>query len=621
MRFLTTPRRGLHFASTVLLLAILLSTIPFLALQRQFGASHHEEYNLYALTAVDVPTKQQEQTNRNEVNKKDEVTLSPNSITWKDGCIDWPPKALSATKPKSVSGLAVTLLLCEPQSTVHQRFYLEKVCRDFVPSQLSHFLEPHGIDQLFVISGSKFMYKSIVQCLDLAKHDKVETWTNVDGTSLTTYRHRSPNNRTFIYFADNYQMKLPSYLEGNNSLFSSANIEPRFCSAPLNYISGTRWYSNEMLHFGILQNYDYWVKLDIDILFLRTFPIHLLQDMYRKGAVFSHTAEYGEAGSQTCTRGSRRAVQAFINSTAVFPWKREMCSQGYTTLQRDTDQYYTNLVVGSTAFWQSPAVLRFARYLSEYNPGFYRYRWTDQMFFHNAMGLFLDSYKEHVLDYTFLRCAPQANCWISSLDVNKFGPQSHLQCNNSGYFVHVKAASKLSGVWRQTVTNVVLDQSSSELYNHTYQHQCTYNLDYDEYHYLQSPILDKSKDLIWYFVFHNIRTVVLKSPVCAGHVAIKRERSKLSIDTLCLNRKFQTHHLPRLLCHDSHSTLCHLIATPDSRLIWNFGDHHVPKAPNHFIWRIICQGVQDCAILLKIEISVIHSLQNSSVGYLQKGRG
>ena len=106
-------------------------------------------------------------------------------------------------------------------------------------------------------------------------------------------------------------MKLPSYLESDPSLFDSQKIEPPFCSAPANYISGTRWYTNEMLHLGILQSYDYFVKLDLDIIFLRPIEIHLLQDMHRKGAVFAHTAEYPKKGSPVCSRGIQNALPSF----------------------------------------------------------------------------------------------------------------------------------------------------------------------------------------------------------------------------------------------------------------------------------------------------------------------
>ena len=53
----------------------------------------------------------------------------------------------------------------------------------------------------------------------------------------------------------------------------------------------------------------------------------------------------------------------------------------------------------------------FGRFLSEFQPGFFRYRWTDQTFFHFALGLFAGpDFRTFVADYTELRCFPWS-CW------------------------------------------------------------------------------------------------------------------------------------------------------------------------------------------------------------------
>jgi hypothetical protein len=129
----------------------------------------------------------------------------------------------------------------------------------------------------------------------------------------------------------------------------------------------------------------------------------------------------------------------------------------------DVDLYYTNFVVLRTAFWQSEPILKFARYLSNVEPGFFRFRWTDQIFFHHAMALFLGpDFTDHVVDYTPLRCASSATCWTAPYDG---------KCANGGYFYHGKMAS----VWR----NMVLDAMNAprkkvrkQIYNVTYQEKC-----------------------------------------------------------------------------------------------------------------------------------------------------
>jgi hypothetical protein len=60
---------------------------------------------------------------------------------------------------------------------------------------------------------------------------------------------------------------------------------------------------NKILHLAILQQYEYWIKLDPDVVVLRPLEINLLLDMKRKGAVFGHTAKYPKGFQTPCSEG------------------------------------------------------------------------------------------------------------------------------------------------------------------------------------------------------------------------------------------------------------------------------------------------------------------------------
>jgi hypothetical protein len=143
----------------------------------------------------------------------------------------------------------------------------------------------------------------------------------------------------------------------------------------------------------------------------------------------------------------------------------------------DVDWYYTNFIIGKVDFWQSHWVRHFSDYLSEYPKGFFSYRWTDQIFWHNAMGLFLKDYSKYVVDYTNLRCMPDPNCWYSSYNFQQFGQNAWHRCDNKGYFLHAKeyfidpsdrkkadSPSNIA-VWNHSI--------SEQLFKSTYKKDCT----------------------------------------------------------------------------------------------------------------------------------------------------
>jgi len=383
---------------------------------------------------------------------------------------------LSQPPPK---GLLVTLVLGDS--------VLDVLCR-FFPSQLQHLVLPQqNWDILFVLGrlppngnntrnlgraqeqAQKRRYK-LISCLHLVPAIKQEgdakstrrTWKNIDGSSMQTEEYRisvgshpatiqNQTHDTIIekvrVFLAEVQLQFPRYIQANPSLLKVPVI-PRQCQAPLAYILGTKWYVHEMLHLGILQEYDWFIKLDADVVFRKTLPLSLLHDLATRRAVWGHTGEYPDSVVPPCGLGITRAVQAFLTqrqtgalplSTSPSMSTNAACSRDHPNMHKDADLYYTNFVMGKVAFFTSPAVLSFSQFLAEYPQGFFQYRWTDQIFFHFALGLYFehafDESNDIVVDYSEFRCAPHANCWMSVHYYNQD------RCDNGGIFFHTKAKS------------------------------------------------------------------------------------------------------------------------------------------------------------------------------------
>lgn len=299
---------------------------------------------------------------------------------------------------------------------------LELACKS-LPNQFFNLHQPQSLDAL-VLVDRPLQAENLVKCLNLTRvHGGNKVWkSDSDDSKLLTQEYK-------------YQGKT-KVIVGQTRVMENAGVDPtwsktslpRGCQYSMEYIQGTRWYSNEMLHLSILNSYDYFLKVDLDIWFLIPWDhFHLLSDMELKGAVFGHTARYHRYGF-SCAGGIQEAVRKY---------GQQMCSSDLPEINRDADQYYSNFVIGRVDFWTLPQIQEFGRYLSS-TDGFTTQRWTDQIFWHNAMGLLIGpDFTEAVADYTDLRCMPDKRCWFSQ---DAYVPRLPQRPNCAGYFVHTKAA-------------------------------------------------------------------------------------------------------------------------------------------------------------------------------------
>lgn len=336
-----------------------------------------------------------------------------------ESCLKW-TGAARVPPTKLPTGIVVTLLMGKDAMGV--------ACHS-LRNQIINFLDPQGID-LILLVDRPLTTQAIVQCLNLTQtiqqqqHD-ARIWKNEDGSKLLTKQYRFRNTRTKV-------------IVGQTNLYNTLHLDPnwspkdlpRNCQFSMDYIQGTRWYSNEMLHLAILkEQYDYWLKIDLDVWFLKPWNhFHLLSDMQLKGSLFGHTAMY-DRGGFTCAGGIQDAVKDYRQT---HHGNRPMCSSNIPEVNRNSDLYYTNFIIGQVDFWTQPRVQHFGRYLSNTANGFLTERWTDQIFWHYAMALFVGpDFTEAVADYTDVRCNVNPHCWQAL--VPEVG---YRQCD--GYFMHTK---------------------------------------------------------------------------------------------------------------------------------------------------------------------------------------
>ncbi|KAL3938748.1 MAG: hypothetical protein SGBAC_006398 [Bacillariaceae sp.] len=322
---------------------------------------------------------------------------------------DPPNPPNSPNPPNPPTGIAVTLA---KRKGKRGKDLLNLLCQK-VPTQQAYFYEPQGIDLLMLIEIEDATHprhhhhhqQQVAECLQLQAVSKDPfRWHNLDGSILTTFEYRSKTGRGKVYLSP-FEMQYPEYVQQNRSRLTEKMEGCDRGTDFEDYVQGTRYYSNDVLHLAILQNYDYLLKVDLDVEFRgdQLFPFHLLHDMKIRGAIFGHSGEFLPKGFGGCTKNINTVVDSFVQMASMInasagddkpPWARQAtwklpCSAGVQEFDRGKDQYYTNLVVMLVDFFQSEHVRAFGHWMNEYYPGFFRYGWTDQLFFHKAMGLFL----------------------------------------------------------------------------------------------------------------------------------------------------------------------------------------------------------------------------------------
>lgn len=348
----------------------------------------------------------------NATNASTRIRRMENNLGWKEGCQVWakdtstfPASSMLNNIDSMPTGIAVTLA----KRKYHRGKDLFDLLCQKIPTQQAYFYEPQGIDLLILIEIEGISYQQVADCLDLAVpssgQDRALHYQNMDGTVLTVYKYISKTGRGRVFLAP-FAMQYPEYIRRNHSRLKETMEGCDRGEDFEDYVQGTRYYSNDVLNLRIIQNYDYLLKVDLDVEFSdKIIPFHLLHDMKLRGAIFGHTGEFLPNGFGGCTKNINLLVDSFVQMASMEDGKRDSitpppkwaknanwrtpCSAGVDAFERGKDQYYTNFVVMSVDFFQSEHVRSYGKWMNEFYPGYFRYGWTDQLFFHKVMGLFL----------------------------------------------------------------------------------------------------------------------------------------------------------------------------------------------------------------------------------------
>ena len=109
----------------------------------------------------------------------------------------------------------------------------------------------------------------------------------------------------------------------------------------------------------------------------------------------------------------------------------------WINIPSSSDLYYGNFVGGLISFFGSDEVLKYSKHTFVHG-NYFNFRWTDQVYWHNALGIHVMNVETRVKTLEFLRISP------NSRNV----PQD-------GSFVHAKKLNdKLSVAYNEALANV-----------------------------------------------------------------------------------------------------------------------------------------------------------------------
>lgn len=128
----------------------------------------------------------------------------------------------------------------------------------------------------------------------------------------------------------------------------------------------------QILTHPILQAYDYYLKMDLDVHFLQTIPISPFYYMQQQGCILLHSNYKPQ--HESCLTDSNRAVESWCNKTGY-------CVASQSHAWWSSGGYYFGNFMGGWLGWltsiENRSLMNYLYENSEY-PGYFQHRWADQ---------------------------------------------------------------------------------------------------------------------------------------------------------------------------------------------------------------------------------------------------
>lgn len=187
--------------------------------------------------------------------------------------------------------------------------------------------------------------------------------------------HRTPRGHTFI--ASTVPLLLPRGIKSFSH--STLTHPPKYCHPKHNqsYSLATRYYAHQMLRLRILEEYEYFMKVDADVRIVRDIDVGSLLQR----SVFVHTATFAK-DNPLCDATALSTAKAYCTAKWIQPHRI----------------YYSNFVIGWMGLFASDEVNAFSAY--HWDRG-WDFRWGDQTFWRYA--LLVTNTTQRVVDASFLR--------------------------------------------------------------------------------------------------------------------------------------------------------------------------------------------------------------------------
>lgn len=146
----------------------------------------------------------------------------------------------------------------------------------------------------------------------------------------------------------------------------------------LSYVMYTTVYSYHLMELPLLSKYDFYVKVDTDVIFSGDIPFDIIEDMSSRNCLVGHTSIHN---SGDCEVGNLKALLQGSKEMELDAPK----SSGYNWCNKNGDGsegsliFYSNFLVFSTKILLHPDVVKIRQYMyEEYTDGYFTRRWTDQ---------------------------------------------------------------------------------------------------------------------------------------------------------------------------------------------------------------------------------------------------